>query len=73
MCVKCNSSGWVVAEHRTKKSIFAFLCDCGRESKLYQGIRKWNDSNKIEFIPDFDRPKIITAPKTKNDDDDCPF
>lgn len=77
VCSKCNSSGVIVATHRTKGGLFAFSCDCtlGDKHKHYS---KWlmvhQKTYKADYIhepkPDI---KTIASNMADKEIDDCPF
>ncbi len=81
-CLKCHSSGWVVATSKKNNALFAFICSCGigNARGLSSKIPVWSDRFFRDYLTDFDAPakpdfRKITANQGKNDDDsnDLPF
>lgn len=68
ICYKCKGSGFIVATHLQKKSIYTFACDnCGasRLRGYSERIPKWADKLRPIYEPDFYFviPANIQAPK----------
>lgn len=80
-CVRCNSSGWIVATAKSNGALYAFGCTCGifGARGLSKQIPIWNDRLAKEYNVDFDivfKPdlKLKTANQGKIDpSDDLPF
>jgi len=68
-CSRCNSSGHIVATHRTSGCIFAFLCTCDIPRRRALKGPEWNERIHIkEYKPDWERdgvakPPVITSLK----------
>lgn len=82
MCHQCNSTGWIVAESKERKSLYGFRCACSSGHRYAQIIPVWNTSLKSKFVPDYDRPyapePIAVKPKPapsgpQYSEEDLPF
>lgn len=67
VCSRCNSSGFVVAKHKTQGGLYAFLCDCDipRVRGLAKIIKPWRSAGDEFEADSYNGPSVQNAPISK--------
>jgi len=57
-CHYCRGTGFLVAVHKTKKSIFSFRCNCLSSKWISDKMMEWSHHYEKEYEPDILRVTI---------------